>query len=380
MADDRAIRVCLVGPSLDVPGGQAVQAARLSRGLSEHPAITLTFVPINPRLPGPLRLLQRVRYVRTVVTAVRYVGALINNIMGCDVVHVFSASYWSFVLSTVPVVALARWFRKPVIVNYRSGEAEDHLRRWRRTALPTLRRATAVVVPSGYLRELFARVGIDAQIVPNLIDVGRFHFRERQPLRPVFLSNRHLERDYNVACVLRAFAHIQRHYPAARLIVVGDGSQRRALQRLAAELRLDHTEFVGRVAPERMVGHLDAADVYLNAPDVDNMPSSILEAFASGLAVVTTDAGGIPHIVRHGETGLIVPRGADEAMAAAALRLFREPALAGRLAATALEECRRRYAPAVVLAAWVRVYEGLARREPRLAVRDEHPVSASSGR
>src|SRR2546429_6888166 len=58
-----------------------------------------------------------------------------------------------------------------------------------------------------------------------------------------------------------------------------------------------------------MPGVYDAADVYLNAPDIDNMPGSILEAFASGLPVVTTDAGGIPYMVRDGENGLIVPRG-----------------------------------------------------------------------
>jgi glycosyltransferase involved in cell wall biosynthesis len=103
----------------------------------------------------------------------------------------------------------------------------------------------------------------------------------------------------------------------------------------------------------------DAADVYLNAPDVDNMPASILEAFASGLAVVTTDAGGIPHIVRHAGTGLIVPRGDHEKMAAAALHLLQDPPLAERLISAAVEECRRRYAPEAVASEWQSVYEGL---------------------
>lgn len=353
------IRVCLVAPSLDILGGQAVQAARLYRGLRQLSSVAVGFVPINPRLPGPLRLLQRVRYVRTVVTSLRYIWTLLTSLFKYDIVHVFSASYLSFVLAPTPAVLIGKWYGKRVVLNYRSGEAEDHLRRWSRTAIPVMRLADALVVPSGYLVEVFARVGLRGRVVANMVDRDQFQFRERRPLRPVFLSNRNFEAHYNVACVLRAFARIQRSYPAARLIVAGDGSQRRALVRLAHELRLHNVEFVGRVPSDRMPSLYTAADVFLNAPDIDNMPGSILEAFAAGLPVVTTDAGGIPYIVRHGATGLIVPRGDHEGMAAAALRLLEDPTLVERLTSCALEECRRKYAPEVIAAEWRSVYQGL---------------------
>jgi glycosyltransferase involved in cell wall biosynthesis len=207
--------------------------------------------------------------------------------------------------------------------------------------------------------EVFGRVGLPARAVPNIVDFHQFRFRPRAPLEPVFLANRNFEAHYNVSCVLRAFARIQQRHPDARLIVAGDGSQRALLLRLARELQLRNTEFVGQVLPDRMPALYDAADVYLNAPEVDNMPASILEAFASGLAVVTTDAGGIPYIVRHAVTGLIVPRGDYEKMAAAALHLLQDPALAERLISTAVEECRRRYTPEAVASEWRRVYEAL---------------------
>ncbi|OLD92227.1 MAG: hypothetical protein AUG84_01880 [Chloroflexi bacterium 13_1_20CM_4_66_7] len=329
------------------------------RCLRQVPTVAVGFVPINPRLPGPLRLLQRIRYVRTVVTSLRYIWRLLRSLAEYDIVHVFSASYFSFVLAPTPAVLLGKWYGKRVILNYRSGEAEDHLRRWGRTAIPVMRLADALVVPSGYLVDVFARVSLHARVVANIVDFDQFHFRARRPLRPVFFSNRNFEAHYNVACVLRAFAQIQRLQPDARLIVAGDGTQRRALVGLAAELRLRNTEFVGRVAPDRMPGLYDAADVYLNAPDIDNMPGSILEAFASGLPVVTTDAGGIPYIVRHTETGLIVPRGDHGGMAAAALRLLEDPSLADRLTRRALDECRRNYTAEAVIGDWLSVYDGL---------------------
>jgi len=348
-----------VAPSLDILGGQAVQAARLRQGLRRLRGVVVGFVPINPRLPGLLHLLQRVRYLRTVVTSVRYVWMLLTSLAGYDIVHVFAASYFSFLLAPTPAILVGKWRRKKVILNYRSGEAEDHLRRWGRTAIPLIRLADALVVPSGYLVDVFARVGLRAHTVANIVDFDQFRFRARRPLRPVFLSNQNFEAHYNVACVLRAFERIQGSYPDARLMVAGDGPQRAALRRLADELHLRNVEFVGRVPPDRMPSVYDAADVYLNAPDVDNMPGSILEAFASGLPVVTTDAGGIPYIVRHGETGLIVSRGDHEGMAAAATRLLADPALAERLISGALEDSRRKYTPQAVAAEWRRVYEGL---------------------
>ena len=356
----RRIRVCLVAPALTIPGGQAIQAARLYQGLCRIPSLDVGFVPTNPALPRILRPLQRVRYLRTIVTVVRYVWTLLRSLAAYDVVHVFSASYWSFVLNPTPAVLLAKLYRKKVILNYRSGEAEDHLRRWGRTAIPVMRQADALVVSSGFLMGVFARAGLRARMIPNIIDFEQFRFRERRPLRPRFLANRHLEPLYNVACVLRAFARIQRAVPDARLVVAGEGSQRAALEQLARELGLRHCEFVGRVRPDRMPGVYDAADIYLNAPDVDNMPGSILEAFASGVPVVTTDAGGIPFILRHFDTGLLVPRGDDAAMATAALQLLDDPALAARLTARAFAESHRLYAADDVLAQWLRVYESLS--------------------
>jgi glycosyltransferase involved in cell wall biosynthesis len=159
--------------------------------------------------------------------------------------------------------------------------------------------------------------------------------------------------------VLRAFALIQRTYPDARLIIAGDGAERASLMHLARELCLNKAEFIGRVMPDRMPALYQAADVYLNAPDIDNMPASILEAFASGLPVVTTDAGGIPYIVRHEETGWMVPRGDHAGMAAGALRLLADSSLAERLITNALEECRRKYTPRAVVGEWRRVYAEL---------------------
>jgi L-malate glycosyltransferase len=334
-----AVRVLLAAPSLRILGGQSRQAVLLQDCLKAERGLQITFVPHDPRLPGPLGWLQRIKYIRTILTWMGYWGLLLARVPRHDVVHVFTASYFSYLLSAVPPLVVGRLYRKTVILNYRSGEAEDHLERWTRTALPTMRRAHVIAVSSAYLVEVFRRFGLQPRVIPDIVELGRFHFRERRPLRPVFLTSRLLEPLYNVECVLRAFSIIQKRLPASRLTVAGDGSRRRQLEALARDLGLRHVDFTGPVPFERMPALYDAADIYLQAPDLDNTPASLLECFASGLPVVTSDAGGIPFLIRHEQEGLLVPRGDDRALANGALRLLDDPGFARRLASQARLVC-----------------------------------------
>ncbi|MDQ3665641.1 MAG: glycosyltransferase family 4 protein [Acidobacteriota bacterium] len=353
------LRVLMVAPSLDMLGGQAVQAARLLERWREDPALEVSLLPINPRLPGPLRKSQTIKYIRTVVTSLYYCATLLARVRRYDVIHIFSASYLSFVLAPTPAILVAKLYGKKIVLNYRSGEAQDHLQRWRRTALPIIRLVDTIVAPSAYLVEVFAHFGFRARWIFNIVETERFRFRERRLLRPIFLSNRNFEPLYNVACVLRAFALIQKGFPEAHLTLAGDGSQRAELENLAQELRLRNTQFIGSVAPERMPELYDAADIYLNGSDIDNMPGSIIESYASGLPVVTTDAGGIPYILTDKDTGLMVPRGDYRAMAACAIRLLQDQAFACAIIGRARAACQK-YSWLAVRGEWLKLYHEVA--------------------
>ena len=354
------VRVLIVAASLDILGGQAVQAERLIRHLQNEPSVQVAFLPINPRLPGILRKLQSIKYIRTITTSILYILNLLKEVRKYDVIHIFSASYLSFLIAPTPAILVSKLYGKKSLLNYHSGEAEDHLRRWPRTTMPILNLVDKVVVPSDYLVRVFAKFGIEACAIFNVIDLDRFEFRERSPLRPVFLSNRNLEAHYGVDCILRAFAYIQKEVPDAVLTVVGDGSQRQALENLANELHLERTEFTGRVEHDEITRQYSATDIYLNASKIDNQPLSILEAFACGLPVVTTDAGGIPDIVTDEITGFLVPVGDYEALAAHALRLLTDPG-ATTMIERARAECAR-YTWPVVCPQWLDLYHSVARK------------------
>lgn len=355
------LRVLIVAPSMDILGGQAVQAARLLKRLRDEPTLETGFLPINPRLPGILRSLQSIKYVRTIVTSLVYCATLLARVPRYDVVHTFSASYFSFVLAPTPAILIAKLFGKKIVLNYHSGEADDHLRRWRLTAIATCRFADEIVVPSEYLVRVFADHGLPARAIFNIIGTETFRWRARRPLAPVFLSNRNLESHYGVDRVLRAFALIQASIPEACLTVAGDGSRRASLEQLAGELKLRNVEFTGQIEQGEIFGQYDAADIYLNGSEIDNQPLSLLEAFACGLPVVTTNAGGIPDMVKHERTGLLVECGDYEALAREALRLLADPALAERITSAARAECRR-YSWEAVRAQWLELYERCIRQ------------------
>lgn len=350
-------RIALVAPGPEILGGQSVQARALAAGLRGD-GYDVAFVRIDPRFPAGLGWLRRRRYMRTVLNQALYVPSLLR-LRRADVVHVFSASYWSFLLAPLPAMLVARWLGKRVVLNYHSGEAEDHLARWGRLVHPGLRLADEIVVPSEYLSDVFARHGYRTRVVPNVVDTARFGYRDRMPLRPRLLSTRNLEPYYRVDNTLEAFALLRNRYPDATLTVAGFGSEEARLRRLAASLGSRGISFRGRVDPSAIPGLCDAAHIFVNSSVVDNQPLSVLEAFAAGLPVVSTATGGIAALVRDGVTGLSVPAADPSAMARAVATLLEDPERAQRMARRARREVEA-YGWPHVRARWAAVYSGVA--------------------
>jgi L-malate glycosyltransferase len=350
------IRVLLIAPSLDIVGGQAVQATRLMACLSTEPGLSMAFQPINPRIG----FLRQIKYVRTFATFFLYLTQMAFRAWRYDILHVFTASYYSYSLWTLPALFFAKLYRKKIILNYRDGQAEDHLRNWP-SALPTIRMMDRVVSPSAFLVDVFARFHLPVQPIFNIIEMSGFKYRARRRLRPIFLHNRILEPLYNVECTLRAFKLIQARYPEARLTLAHDGPSRPGLEAYAKGLELRNTAFIGRVPHARIADLYDESDIYLTNPNFDCMPGSLLECFASGLPVIATEAGGIPYIAENERTALLIPCDDSEAMAAAAFRLLEDEALVERLTENAFEECKR-YGSYAVQKQWAALYREVTNR------------------
>ena len=348
-------RVTVVAPDLAILGGQGVQAVALMDRLRAD-GYPVEFLAVNPRFPRSIGWLRRIPMLRTVVNQALYVPSL-RKLAEADVVHAYSAAYWSFLLAPVPAMIAARRLGKRVILNYHSGEAADHLARWGAVVRPMLNLAHEIVVPSTYLQQVFRRHGYRTRVVRNIVDTGAFRFRERKPLRPRWLSIRNLQRHYRVDVVIRAFARFRERHPDATLVVGGYGADEARLKQLASDVGGRGIEFVGRVEPAQVPALYDAADIFVNAAEIDNQPVSILEAFAAGLPVLSTGVGDITTMLRGGNAGVVVPCGNPTAFADAASALLADPARVERLVAHARAELAH-YDWQAVRDGWRAAYEG----------------------
>lgn len=337
MTAARSLRLALVGPLPPPFGGMANQTRQLAE-LLHGEGIAVEVVQVNAAY-YPARV-ERLRGLRALFRLLPYLVRLWRAAGHNDLFHIMANSGWSWHLFAAPAIWIAKARGKAVVVNYRGGEAEAFFARAFAWVEPSLKKADAIVVPSGFLGEIFRRRGFATRIVPNVVNLERFAAAYKGGA-PHILVARNLERLYDNASALRAFALVRKRYPVARMTIAGSGPERGSLEVLARELGLaDAVTFAGRVENSAMPALYQDASIALNPSLADNMPISVLEALASGVPVVSTDVGGVPFLVEHEKTALLVPPADPVAMAEACLRLMAEPELARQLSAAGQSRAR----------------------------------------
>jgi glycosyltransferase involved in cell wall biosynthesis len=348
------LRIALVGPQPPPAGGMALQTQQLAGLLRAEHAVVLMVATNPPYRPG---WVEGWRGVRAVCRLLQYLPALWRVAGQVDLMHVMSNSGWSWHLFTVPAVWVARLRGVPVVINYRGGAAEAFLARAAGAVRLTLARSAGLVVPSGFLVDVFARHRMAAEVVPNIVDLACFKPAPALSAAPRVLVARNLEAIYDIATAVRAFAVVRARLPDASLVLAGSGPEEPALRSLVQALGLqDCVHFAGRLSRAQVADELRRCRVALNPSQVDNMPNAVIEALASGVPVVSTRVGGVPYMVEDGKTALLVPVGDAPAMAQALLRVLEDAALAEQLRAAGQQRAAQ-WSWASAGPAWAGVYK-----------------------
>lgn len=336
----RGLRVGLVGPLPPQSGGMANQTRQLAELLGAG-GFVVTLVQVNA--PYRPNWINRIPVLRALFRLVPYLRALWRAAGRSDIFHIMANSGWSWHLFAAPAIWVAYFRGVAVVVNYRGGEAAEFLERSDRVVRFTMRRAGALVVPSGFLQSIFSRFGMPAEIVPNIIDLSRF--RPREPGRqgaPHLLVARNLELLYDNETAIRAFHFVRSTFPRARLTIAGGGPEEQRLRQVVLDLGLDgFVRFAGRLERDAMAALYRSADLLLNPSLADNMPNSVLEAWSCGVPVVSTNVGGIPYLAQDGVTASLVPPRDPIAMGKACLVLLSDEAAWRQRAQSGMREAQR---------------------------------------
>jgi phosphatidylinositol alpha-mannosyltransferase len=257
-----------------------------------------------------------------------------------DVRRLFDRHAFDVVHMHEPFMPLVPWFvmrrcRVPIVATFHTHREAGHrwYARFRRWLQPMMARVTTRLAVSEAARGTVARHFPGSyDIVPNGIDVGRFQQagatpRSMRPARPHVLFVGRLERRKGADLLVRAMALVQRRFPDAQLVLVGEGPERAALQRLAEEAGVDAI-FEGRVTEEELPAYYRAADVVCSpALGGESFGVVLLEAMAAGRPLVASRIDGYAELLNDAACATLVDVDDPAAIADAIGSLLADPEL-----------------------------------------------------
>ena len=230
----------------------------------------------------------------------------------------------------------------------------------------SIEKSDRITAVSDFLRDetirAFQCAGCRVAVIPNFVD-PRVYDRERyrdaaglpfREMRKVLMHISNFRAVKRVRDVVRIFAKVSAQVPSV-LVMVGDGPERPAAEEEARALGVVNSVFfLGKI--EAVAPLLADADVYLLPTASESFGLSALEAMATGVPVIGSDAGGLPEVVSNGVTGLLYPVGDVDAMAAGALSLLTQPELHARMAAAGARDARDRFALDTIVSQYEALY------------------------
>lgn len=221
----------------------------------------------------------------------------------------------------VRLMKVKKRLRIPMLTSFHGFDlpAKRNRRKSYHRRLPALfRTGDKFTVPSRNMKRQLIRWGCPRhkiKIMYSGTDLNKFVYTQRSPktegVTVISVGRLHKKKGFNY--LIRAFKKVHKRHPSSRLIIVGDGRERKALKRLISSLKLKKSvKMKGFVTHSKLKGMLSKADLFclpsLTTKDGNHegIPNAIKEAMASGLPVVSTRHGGIPEIISNGEEGLLV--------------------------------------------------------------------------
>ncbi len=238
----------------------------------------------------------------------------------------------------------------------------------------SIERSDRLTAVSEYLRRetynAFGCTACDVKVIHNFVDPDLYNRERYSPslknqlgrTQPVLMHISNFRRVKRVRDIVRIFAGVNAELPS-RLVMVGDGPDRVVAEDETRRLGLDASvSFLGKI--ENVAPLLASADLFLLPSETESFGLSALEALASGVPVVCTRVGGLPEVVRDGETGFLCEVGDVEGMSRVTLELLRDPERWQRMSELAVADARARFSQNEIVSQYEQMYKTSLAADP----------------
>lgn len=217
-------------------------------------------------------------------------------------------STWAFYYALV-IALLSNLFSKSYIPIVHGGNISKRIEKYPRFTNYLFRNSYINVSPSLYLYSIFQNNGFDVLYIPNFININQYPYLERKNITPKLLWVRSFHQIYNPIMAVQVLSKLKKIFSEAELCMVGpfkDNSIYEVRKIVQDLLITDNIQITGKLEKHEWIELSKSYNIFINTTNIDNQPLSLIESMALGLAIVSTNAGGLPHLLAHDKTGKLV--------------------------------------------------------------------------
>ena len=224
------------------------------------------------------------------------------------IIDTYSTSNFYYALLTSQ---LCRLFRLKYLPILHGGNLPYRLKQNPKLSSLIFNNSFQNIAPSGYLKYEFEIKGYKSLLIPNVIPIANYTFKERKKIAPKLLYVRAFASIYNPTMAIEVLKELKKKYSEATLCMIGpdkDGTLKDVKHLINTYDLQDSVEITGVLPKKEWHEKSKDFDIFINTTNVDNTPISVIEAMALGLPVVSTNVGGLPYLISNNIDGVLVDK------------------------------------------------------------------------